>query len=263
MVIFKKISIILIILTLTTLLLPTNVLSAKASDEVSLSYVTVTVNGVSRNVTVGDVVIKGSPTIQGFCNFPEIEVNYVAPKSINYSDIEFSIENDCDLVVVYIAESDQYTTPDLTNPNGSLVTPINQSTVIEFKNSETHSITSLYLGWAEIDFKEQFGVPVTKTRSEMSYQDNGVQVWDGARENAFCWWLSGTGWYQISCTESHSYGGPSSVWLQVWGEYDHPLHIWHKSSAKFKAVPGSWVKTCTFEGTIPPFWSYTCAGGRN
>jgi hypothetical protein len=260
---YKKIPIMLLILTFITLSLPTKVSTAREIGAGDLPYVTVTVNGFSRSVMVGDVVTKGSPTLQGYCEFPEIAVNYSAPSSINYADIEFTIEKDCDLVVVSIIESTQPKTPEPPDIDGSLTTPVSQPVSNESRDIEIDGITALFLGWAQIDFKEQVGIPVTKTRSEMSYQDNGVQVWDGARENAFCWWLSGTGWYQISCTESHSYGGPGSVWLQVWGEYDHPLHIWHKTSAKFKAVPGSWVKTCTFEGTIPPFWSYTCAGGRN
>ena len=260
---YKKIAVIIIVLALMTINLPPKVSSAKASEgEDTILYVTVTVNGITRNVTVGDVVTTGSLTSQGYCEFPEIEVSYTATNSINYADTVFTTESDCDLVVSSIVQSTQYGSPDSLDLDGSMATPVNQSEGNEDINFETDDVAALYLGWAQMAFREQFGISVTKTRSEMSYQDNGSRVWDGEMENAFCWW-TWTGWFNISCSETHAYGGPFIVYLKVVGEYDHPFHIWHKTSAKFKAVPGGWIKACSFVGKSPPFWSTRCTGGRN
>jgi DNA-binding CsgD family transcriptional regulator len=87
-------------------------------------YYSVSVNGTNKNLKVGDVVVRGIRSNQGYCEFPEVEENEYLTSSIHYASVEYIVEGDCDLILSSILLRNVYASPEPPDPAGSFIEPL-------------------------------------------------------------------------------------------------------------------------------------------
>ena len=120
---YKKVFLFFVIFTLmaTSFIL---LLSTNRNNNMTDAYYTVSINGTTKNVKVGDVVVRGTRNNWGYCEFPEVEENEYMTSSIHYTSIEYIVEDDCDLVLSSIVLQKTYLTPEPLDPDGSFIEPL-------------------------------------------------------------------------------------------------------------------------------------------
>jgi len=190
----------------------------------------------------GKIIAEGIKLPNGDC---KVNYNVIGwgNSNNNFGKFNISLTEDCK-VVIDDAVLEYSSNPEIPSidPTGSYErynkgTNKNSGAISSVLSSGDVSLLSGVEreGWAYQEYEEQFHVDVTKAWVEMDYWDDGNSVYNGHDQWLNLWWRTGTGWYKIDHGLWYSLSGPSSVWIEGYGEYDNNyFDLWHRLWVEFE-----------------------------
>lgn len=112
---------------------------------------------------------------------------------------------------------------------------------------------------------EQFDLMATEVFISMKYrQSPSGQLYSGTYLTGYCKTSPFPGWNEPQCF-SRVDSGPSDVWIEITGAFEHPQSNTHYvQRGKYFAYGTFWGYSCVLvDGALPYFWDHECAGWRN
>jgi hypothetical protein len=96
----------------------------------------------------------------------------------------------------------------------------------------------------------------------MQYYQNASDVWGATYNTGYCDHSIVPGWTVSQCVYSVGTGA-TYVQIAMQGEYHFGTIGYQQHAFTRTYFDNSLTRTCYFDwGSLPPFWSSTCAGGR-
>lgn len=223
-----------------------------------------TVNGTEVPLVVGMVIAKGTLRTDGVCNIPMVTVGARVSNAVpTHARITVETTSNCEMVVKEIV-FDQSASPSLPAGKMKLAEPTVVAPSIDGGPAvHVGILATSYRVWGESVYRDPVRIPLTSVHGELSYYDDGSQVYGGYNRSNYCWWLP-DGWSNTSCYYTWDPNGPSSVYSQTDGSFQWTGGLWpHWHWVKALGYPNNeWGVGCQTQGDTVPGGLWTCDGGR-
>jgi len=253
-----------VILVLSAALFAGGVVSGQKADPSGQAFSLV--DGVMTPVSQGTVIATGKLTASGTCQMPKFTVGGTGDDNRPHGSILVQFTADCRAVVSDII-FDQNTMPLELEPNTKFVEPVIVPPTTERMEQEPqYLLTSVYRGTARAANDDIAGIDVTHVDAQMSYYDDGSQVYGGYNPSnswTAAWYFNNLGfgaeWWPY---------GTSSVYNASNGSFNMPSwpggypYLWHWMETTFTGTPGDYSFTCSFSGDHIPAGYFECGGSR-
>lgn len=152
--------------------------------------VTVTINGEQRTVRVGErIPLPASARVPSamrtqVCDTGHMTISVKSAPGMHQSGAVVRVLDPCELLIESVHTSSESFRP----PDGGDFTPATpiQSTPEKTDAPMTPASTVTRNGWARIHYHEQVGITVTEATATLTYDDDGVRVFNARNPDGWC-----------------------------------------------------------------------------